>query len=272
MPASEALTSLYVDVAPEGCDLAGVLEGVKEDLKSCDIFDPASYDKIAEVFDIDTSGLHFKLAKSCNDPKEAVYNLLIARHLVKPSPAGTCKIKDLVWLPIEGMHRWLSLLSLICGSDYSETGIVELNSLSDVSLRTGLGIKDSAERIDILQVLKNEGASLRSLFELVLNVHVYSAQRVPDSSHLSAQTVLTHFKKQSEVISTDKIRSSSKPPILTMVEGLSLLSGMKFEGEVQSSAEYSSMCKHFEAGIFNSSIYKNYTRNPSLGKQTKIIE
>ena len=59
-------------------------------------FDPALYDKIAEVFDIDTSGLHFKSAKSCNNPKEAVYNLLIARHLVKPSPQQAL-VKSKTW-------------------------------------------------------------------------------------------------------------------------------------------------------------------------------
>ena len=269
------MTSLYIDVAPEGTDLADILGGGVTDPKSCNLFDPESYDNIANMFDIDTSEPHFKLAKSSNNPQEAIYNLLIARHLVNPSPAGTsCAIKDLVWLPVEGMHRWLSLLSLICASNYDKSGIVNLFSLSDKSLRTGLCINDDDKSVNILAIVKNERATLQSLFELSLTVHVYSAKQTHNSTHLSSLTVLTHLKAKSEVISTDKISSSSKSPIISIVEGFSFLSGTKFEGVVQTSAEYSSISKHFNDGLYSTivdgPIYKNYIRNPSLGQETKI--
>ena len=73
-------------VEPQGTDLVGVLQGAVKDLKSCNLFDSTSYDKIANCFDIDMSGPNFMLAKNSKDPHEAIYNLLIAKHLVDPSP------------------------------------------------------------------------------------------------------------------------------------------------------------------------------------------
>ena len=137
-------------VEPQGTDLVGVLQGAMEHLKSCNLFDSTSYDKIADCFDIDKSGLHFTLAKNSKDRHEAIYNLLIAKHLVDPSSADDeCSIKDLVWLPVEGMHRWLSLLSLICASNYIESGIVDPNLLSDEYLRKGLCINNDAQSVNI---------------------------------------------------------------------------------------------------------------------------
>ena len=128
LPESDGSTSLHIVVEPQRADLVGVLRQAVTNLSSCNLLDPSCYDKIAECFDINTTGEHFLLAKSSNDLPEAIYNLLIAKHLVDPSSADDeCSIKDLVWLPVEGMHRWLSLLSLICASNYNESGIVDLN-------------------------------------------------------------------------------------------------------------------------------------------------
>ena len=229
-PESDGSTSLYMVVEPQGTDLFGVLQGAMEHLKCCNLFDPTSYDKIADCFDIDKSGLHFKLAKNSKDRHEAIYNLLIAKHLVDSSPVDNeCQLKDLLWLPLEGMHRWLSVLSLICASNYVESGTVALNSLSDMYLRTGLCIKNKVDSpsVNILAVLKNSLASIKPLFDLHLTVQVYSAKGTRDSSHLSALSVLAYLKLQSQVISTDKITSSTKSPILSMADGFSILSQKK---------------------------------------------
>ena len=123
------------------------------------------------------------------------------------------------------MHRWLSLLSLICASNYVESGTVELNLLSDMYLRTGLCInKVDSPSVNILDVLKNSLASIKPLFDLHLTVQAYSAKGTRDSSHLSALSVLTYLKGQSQVISTDKITSSTKSPILSLADGFLILS------------------------------------------------
>ena len=246
-----------------------------KDLKSCNLFDSTSYDKIADCFDIGMSGSNFMLAKNSKDPHEAIYNLLIAKHLVDPSSADDeCSIKDLVWLPVEGMHRWLSLLSLICASKYNKSGIVELNLLSDKYICTGLCINKDSPSVNILDVLKNSLASIKPLFDLHLTVQAYSAKGTRDSSHLSALSVLAYMKGQSQVISTDKITSSTKSPILSMADGFSFLSQKKLEGDVQTSVEYSSISGQFNKGLYSSIVnghkYKTYIKNPSLGEDTKI--
>ena len=275
LPESDGSTSLHIVVEPQRTDLVGVLRRAVTDLNSCNLLDPTCYDKIAECFDIDTSGAHFMLAKASKDPPEAIYNLLIAKHLVDPSPADDeCSIKDLVWLPVEGMHRWLSLLSLICASNYNESGIVDLNSLSDEYLHKGLCINDDAQSVNILDVLKNKLASIKLLFEVPLTVQAYSAIGTPESSSSSALSVLASLKEQSLVISNDKITLSTKSPILSMAEGFSFLSQMKLEGDVQASPQYSSISGHFNRGqyssIVNDEMYKTYIKNPSLGVETKI--
>ena len=187
-----------------------------------------------------------------------------------------CQVKDLVWLPVKGMHRWLSLLSLICASNYVESGTVALNSLSDMYLRTGLCIKNKVDSpsVNILDVLKNSLSSITPLFELHLTVQVYSAKGTRDSTHLSALSVLAYLKLQSQVISTDKITSSTKSPILSMADGFSFLSQKKLEGDVQTSVEYSSISGQFNKGLYSSIVnghkYKTYIKNPSLGEDTKI--
>ena len=270
-------TSLYMVVEPQGTDLVGVLQGAMEHLKSCNLFDSTSYDKIADCFDIDKSGSHFMLAKNSKDRHEAIYNLLIAKHLVDSTPVDNeCQLKDLLWLPLEGMHRWLSVLSLICASNYVESGTVELNSLSDMYLRTGLCIKNKVDSpsVNILDVLKNSLASIKPLFDLHLTVQVYSAKGTQDSTHSSALSVLAYLKRQSQVISTDKITSSTKSPILSMADGFSFLSQKKLEGDVQTSVEYSSISGQFNKGLYSSIVnghkYKTYIKNPSLGEDTKI--
>ena len=276
LPESDGLTSLHILVEPpQRADLVGVLRQAVTNLSSCNLLDPSCYDKIAACFDINTTGEHFLLAKSSNYLPEAIYNLLIAKHLVDPSSADDeCSIKDLVWLPVEGMHRWLSLLSLICASKYNESGIVELNSLSDEYLRKGLRIKDDALRVNIEDVLKDKLASTELLFGEPLTVQAYYAVGTRESSLSSALSVLASLKKQSLVISNDKIASSTKSPFLSLAEGLSFLSGMKFVGDVQCSAQYSTIAGQFNRGQYSSivsdEVYKSYLSNPSLGEETTI--